>query len=469
MITVQGRVLDGPGSVMYGRSKSLMPKFGSWNLIDCTYTKVGVLPKWKYIFIQNTESEADLGGLRDPLISEFNQGLRKIGMDVKTPVPAELLRWQNQRSKPGSTSDEIERLNDTAIMNLFERLIKDGFGLVVIVLPRADHAFAYSSIKYNGDVKFGLHTVCMQYAKVSRQSKRDQYIANVTMKLNLKLGGVNHQLPTQKLGMLSKPGTIIFGMDVTHPSPGSQEGAPSIAAVVSSVDNLYGQWPAQIRAQTGGQEMIDSLDAMVTEQIRLYYLRNNNNLPYNVLVYRDGVSDGQYQTVLDVEVRALEEALHRIYTTKIKVSYVPKVTVLIVGKRHHTRFYPTASQDADRNGNPRNGTIVDRGITMERGWDFFLQAHVGLQGTARPAHYVVLKNGMGLRVDEVESITHNLCYLFGRATKAVSICPPAYYADLLAERGRKYVSGLGKESRFEWREHWTGGVHERLRGSMFYI
>ena len=36
--------------------------------------------------------------------------------------------------------------------------------------------------------------------------------------------------------------------------------------------------------------------------------------------------------------------------------------------------------------------ILDRGITMEKGWDFFLQAHDCLKGTAKPAHYVVLRN-----------------------------------------------------------------------------
>jgi len=47
----------------------------------------------------------------------------------------------------------------------------------------------------------------------------------------------------------------------------------------------------------------------------------------------------------------------------------PKITIIVVGKRHHTRFYPTKEDDADmsKKGNPKNGTIVDRGITMEKG------------------------------------------------------------------------------------------------------
>ena len=63
----------------------------------------------------------------------------------------------------------------------------------------------------------------------------------------------------------------------------------------------------------------------------------------------------------------------------------PKINILVVGKRHHTRFYPTEEKYADMNsrvkGNPPNGTVVDRGVTMEKGHDFFLQAHVALQGT----------------------------------------------------------------------------------------
>ena len=34
-----------------------------------------------------------------------------------------------------------------------------------------------------------------------------------------------------------------------------------------------------------------------------------------------------------------------------------------------------------------------------------------------------------------------MCYLFGRATKSVSIFPPAYYADIVCERARCYLGG----------------------------
>ncbi|XP_044724118.1 piwi domain-containing protein [Hirsutella rhossiliensis] len=58
--------------------------------------------------------------------------------------------------------------------------------------------------------------------------------------------------------------------------------------------------------------------------------------------------------------------------------------------------------------------------------------------------------------NELESLTYELCYLYGRAIKAVSICPPAYYADIVCERARAYRPEI-----FE--------VHETLKDTIYYI
>jgi len=44
--------------------------------------------------------------------------------------------------------------------------------------------------------------------------------------------------------------------------------------------------------------------------------------------------------------------------------------------------------------------------------------------------------------DMLEDPRHNLCHLFGWATKAVSICQPTYHADLVCERARRYPCGV---------------------------
>ena len=45
-----------------------------------------------------------------------------------------------------------------------------------------------------------------------------------------------------------------------------------------------------------------------------------------------------------------------------------------------------------------------------------------------------------LQADEIQQGTHDASYLYARATKAVSLIPAAYYADLACERGRCYLN-----------------------------
>lgn len=283
---------------------------------------------------------------------------------------------------------------------------------------------------------------------------------------------------------------MIVGMDVTHPSPGSHAEAPSVAAMVANIDTNLGQWPATMALQTKArQEMTTDLKDMLKSRLNLWNGRKPR-YPDNILVYRDGVSEGQYQQVIEQELPLLREACREYYSAEDTKMGLPRFTIILVGKRHHTRFYPAQPGEGDRNGNPKPGTIVDRGVTEAKTWDFFLQPHVAIQGTARPAHYFVvideifrtqmrrggrLPPGYKNVAEIVENLTLSLCYTFGRATRGVSICTPAYYADIVCERARCYLSNLyetpitGSAAGTRPARPDDIKVHERLRNTMFYI
>ena len=100
-----------------------------------------------------------------------------------------------------------------------------------------------------------------------------------------------------------------------------------------------------------------------------------------------------------------------------------------------------------------------------------------------------------LGADEVQQGTHHVSYLYARATKAVSLVPAAYYADLACERGRCYINeflvaddktstaGVSVGSRRAKidkdeeedrvfraaKEMWGEGLHNDLKETMFYI
>lgn len=110
--------------------------------------------------------------------------------------------------------------------------------------------------------------------------------------------------------------------------------------------------------------MITDLKIMMEERLRLYQ-KHKRTLPRRIIVYRDGVSEGQFNTVVEEELPEMIKSFAEFSTPK--VPYRPKLTIVICGKRHHTRFYPAESQFADQNGNPKPGTVVDRGITAVYG------------------------------------------------------------------------------------------------------
>lgn len=70
------------------------------------------------------------------------------------------------------------------------------------------------------------------------------------------------------------------------------------------------------------------------------------------------------------------------------------------------RFYAMADANKDKTGNLPAGTVVDSGVTDPFIFEFYrtsalpmldiakclVQAHPGLQGTAKPTHYVVVSD-----------------------------------------------------------------------------
>jgi eukaryotic translation initiation factor 2C len=102
--------------------------------------------------------------------------------------------------------------------------------------------------------------------------------------------------------------TMAIGVDATHPAAGSGCDAKSIAAVVASTGIDFAQFPGCIRIQTGRVEMVEKLSKMMRARLDLWKAKNNNVLPDRVVLFRDGVSEGQLETVPDKAVPDKEKS-----------------------------------------------------------------------------------------------------------------------------------------------------------------
>jgi eukaryotic translation initiation factor 2C len=486
LVTIAARVLAPPAIKYKKQNKEVTvnPRFGSWNMADIQFHTAGNLGPWTYILFKSSRGRDNFDEDRVwQTVMKYKDFLARSGINatgfISQPPPPTIYLQDGQESA-----------NDAQIKDIFRKMhgappaTRPRF--VFCILPYNDVAI-YNSIKTVADTKAGIHTVCVDIKKFMKDQRQDQYFGNISLKFNLKAGGINQTLDPSKLGIISEGKTMVVGIDVTHPSPGSKDDAPSAAGIVASVDKVLGQWPAIFSIQEGRKEMVSALERMFLTRLRLWE-KHNKTLPENIIVYRDGVSEGQYQLLLDQELPLIRKACLQAYPATATKAGIPKVAIIVCGKRHHTRFYPAQETEADRSSNCGPGTVVDRGVTEVRGWDFFLQPHACLQGTARPCHYYVVLDEIfrGRKVkaphqnaaDALEDLTHNMCHLFGRATKAVSLCPPAYYADLLCTRLRCYLSDQFDPADTSATPSIASGatpqtfevkIAENIQDSMFYI
>ncbi|KAG8531253.1 uncharacterized protein KY384_004611 [Bacidia gigantensis] len=484
LILVQSRTLQPPKLIYKNQNHS--PQDGSWNLADFKMNSAMRLGDWA-VFLITKAGKTDFTKT-DDFVAAYKKlmvEMRKIGMTIEK-APGQIMA-QVSKGIELPNDDQRQKVDRKNRDDLASVLSKPGFKFFFVCLPDEDKAI-YNHVKRLADIHFGVHTVCAVAKKFWPSGP--QYQANLAMKFNFKLGGINQLVDNAKLGFISKGSTMVVGLDVTHPSPGSCVNAPSIAAIVASYDIYLSQFPGKLAIQEKSKgEMISGLQDLMISRLLLWRKKNKNTLPENILVYRDGVSEGQYQKVLDEELILMRKAFKAEYDkgnkNTTKNDTYPRVTIVIVGKRHHLRFYPKDLTEAAKNSNLKPGTVIDRGVTEARNWEFYLQPHSALQGTARTSHYYVIYDQIfhhhrlsksaqyENQADMLEGITHAMCYLFPRATKAISVCPPAYLADLLCERGRVYLERLYDPQPWVNRTNERAAeqkeitVHDRLKDTCF--
>jgi len=177
--------------------------------------------------------------------------------------------------------------------------------------------------------------------------------------------------------------------------------------------------------------------ASVTEKFLRQFYEKTKRKPSSIIMYRDGVSEGQFLKVLARELMDMRKACF-----KLEPGYEPKITYVVVQKRHHTRFFPIDGNKYPKSGNVLAGTVVDKGINHPKEGDFYLVSHEGIQGTSRPTHYHVIWDDNNMSADNMEKLTYYLCHLYARCTRSVSYPAPTYYAHLAADRARKHHNDM---------------------------
>lgn len=294
MLQIHGRLLPCPIPVYGSGTDSRGPDTGQWNLRNKRFLKPAGFNGWGLLYLPGGGQQAQDVELQN-FCKAMSKSLSSVGITTSRSPPAFL------KGNPyGDIKQEISQLVGKCA-TAFGAAKPD---LLVFLLHDKANPLIYKAIKSVCEVDFGIPSQVMIVEKALRDKGQMQYLGNIGLKVNCKLGGVNSSIE-EPLFRRSK--FMILGGDSSHPSPGELKKMPpppSYCALVGSYDSNCVAYSGVATSQPATVELIGTFGPMVTELMKRFYNRNKF-LPDSVIYWRDGIAESQVTQFLNSEVRDL--------------------------------------------------------------------------------------------------------------------------------------------------------------------
>ncbi|XP_076966269.1 piwi-like protein 3 [Callospermophilus lateralis] len=339
-------------------------------------------------------------------VQYYKQKYNEYITDFKQPLLVSQGRWKKgRRLMPRSPIRLVPQLCYLTVLCLLAFK-------VVCILPD-DRKNRYDEIKKYLCVKSPIPSQCVVAHTLNKTSTLKTMVIKIAQQMNCKMGGALWKVETG----LKK--TMFVGVDCFHDIVSRQK---SIAGFVASTDEELTKWYSQCIFQAPGEELVDGLKNCLQGALNSW-LRNVPHAPESIVVYRDGVGDGQLQALLDHEISELVSYLEN------ECPYSIKLTFIVVKKRINTRFFLQHNQELR---NPAPGTVVDMMVTREQWYDFYIVSQSSTVGTVTPTHYNVIYDTVCLDPDTVQRLTYKLCHMYYNLPGIIRVPAPCHYAHKLA-------------------------------------
>jgi len=205
MAVIKARILDPPLISYHPLSSEpeFLPVEGSWNLKDKKVAEGAILESWSVV-VFGSENCFSLYQVKK-FISQLINTCEETGVKVNMTQPP--IFYANMQV-------DVQ----TTLWNAFYKAANMSYvrpQLILCILSNTGVPL-YADIKRVGDTVIGISTQCIQGKHI--MSIKRQYCANVCLKINAKLGGMNSYLSKHQLPFVNEEPTILFGANVTHPS-----------------------------------------------------------------------------------------------------------------------------------------------------------------------------------------------------------------------------------------------------------
>ncbi|CAH0589121.1 unnamed protein product [Chrysodeixis includens] len=382
-----------PESIYFGNNVKIPGKPNAdWNG-DITRNHVMQavdIMKWVVLY-----TDRDRQAAKD-FVDTVKRSCRPMGINVSDP---EQIRLPNDRTDSYVTA--------------LKKLITPHLQIIVVICPSARDD-RYSAIKKICCADNPVPSQVINARTLMNQNKIRSITQKILLQMNCKLGGTlwNIAIPFKT--------AMVVGIDSHHDATRKKQ---SVCAFVASYNQSMTHWYSRVMFQARGQEIVDGLKECLIEALK-HYLKVNATFPDRIIIYRDGVGDGEMKVVQQYEIPQLQISMELL-----NKEYKPLLTYIVVQKRINTRIFMKAGGGLE---NPNPGTIVDYGITRRDWYDFLIVSQKVNQGTVTPTHYVVVHDSSDMTPDQCQRITYKLCHLYYNWPGTVRVPAPCQYAHKLA-------------------------------------
>jgi len=402
LVKFKSRILDPEPILGRGSSKATYSVDNAdWGNCFRNWKQFVVGPGKKWAVIYSPKDEA--------CTKEFVSSIMKVAptLDMKSSLGSQPKPFALASNRP---ADYIQML---------DKVIEMKPDIVMVVIPnnKGDH---YAAVKKKCVLEKPIPSQVVTSTVLSKPKGLMSVATKVAVQMNCKLGGEPWAVK------IPLKNTMIIGYDTYHDS--AMKGR-SVGAVVCSLNQTFTKYISVATLHTNpAQELDDNLVPSIAKGMRKYAEENGGNLPERIIMYRDGVGDGQIDYVVEHEIAAIEkvfktQGLNVDDPTKFKFTYI------IVSKRINTRFF---KNDPKGPSNPPSGAVFDDVVTLPERYDFFLISQSVRQGTVNPTSYNVVKDTSGLKPDHIQALTYKLTHLYYNWPGTVRVPAPCQYAHKLA-------------------------------------
>lgn len=301
---------------------------------------------------------------------------------------------------------------ETYVQHL-RRVLNKQLQIVVIICP-SSRDDRYAAIKKTCCAEMPIPSQVINARTISNDAKNRAIVQKIALQMNCKLGGTlwSVRIPLES--------TMICGVDTFHEAKNKSN---SVSALVASINPSFTRWYSRSIIQNKKEELIHGLIDSLKQSLR-HFQKLNGSLPRKLIIFRDGVGDGQLKMCSEFELQQIISAM-----SSLEDGYAPNITMIVVQKRINTKIF---AKFGDKIENPNPGCVVDHTITRRFLYDYFIVPQSVRQGTVTPTHYVVIHDSSNFPPDVLQRLTYKLCFMYYNWPGTVRVPACCQYAHKLA-------------------------------------